>query len=164
MSRFSDHGPPAPQGSPLPAELETVDAMLAGHARRQAVPPGLVERVFDASVGLLPSPRRRAHPSWTPGPLRFPTAWWGRLALAASIGLAFVVAVRTMPLGSPELPPLTHEVELALLDYAGGQEFVLTLGDLQPQLGEVDSLLMTRDMRFRDLAGDLESLAAKLEM
>ena len=46
MDHFSDQSPP---------ELREVEARLAVWARRQPVLPGLADRVFDATVGLLPA-------------------------------------------------------------------------------------------------------------
>jgi len=68
--------------------------------------------------------------------------------MAASIGLAFIVA---STVGSPtRLAALSPDVELVLLDLAG--------------LGDVDHLLITREMTFRDLAGDVAAMAVALDM
>ena len=143
----------------LPAELEAIDAMLAREARRQPVPEGVIERVFNASVGGLP--RRRARVYRLEPPRR--ASLWGRLAIAASIGLAFAVAtsiVRPRPL-------LWPEVELVLLgDTQETQNEIdrLLRGYGESTLGPVEHLLLTRDMTFNDLANDLAMLAADLEM
>jgi hypothetical protein len=138
-----------------PAELREVDAMLAEYARRSPVPAGLADRVFNASAGLLPARRRRDRV------LRLqpvsPVSTWGRLALAASIALAFFVAARVLPFGRPT-PLLSPDVELILLEFAG-------VGDLdEPGYAAVEHLLVTRDMTFRDLTSDLANLVADLEM
>jgi len=39
-----------------PPELRSLDARLARQAGRLRVPPGLIQRVFEASVAGLPSP------------------------------------------------------------------------------------------------------------
>ncbi len=147
-----------------PAELRQVDELLLRYARREPVPAGLVERVFDASVGMLPS-RHQRQPVLRLQPV-ITTSLWGRLAMAASITLAFFVAGRILPMREPS-SLLSPDVELVLLEYAGA-------GDLdvhrrfreleETRYGTVERLLMTRDMTFRDLAGDLANLVADLEM
>ena len=64
----------------------------------------------------------------------------GRLALAASITLAFLVAVRVMPGGDSN--PLAPDVEMVLLEYAGGQR-----GFVDPRFANAEHILMIRDMR-----------------
>jgi hypothetical protein len=147
-----------------PPELRAVDELLGRYAHRQLTPAGLIDRVFDASVGLLPSRRRREHV------LRLQPAitdsLWGRLAMAASIGLAFIVAGRILPTGDP-VSLLSPDVELALLEYAGPAELDVHQRFREVEearYGAVERLLTTRDMRFRDLTGDLANLAADLEM
>ncbi|MHC5008523.1 MAG: hypothetical protein ACYTGF_14325 [Planctomycetota bacterium] len=147
-----------------PAELREVDDLLGRYARREPVPDGLIERVFDASVGMLPARRRRQHPLRLQPVIT--TSLWGRLAMAASIALAFFVAGRILPMREPS-SLLSPDVELVLLEYAGA-------GDLdvsrrfreieEARYGAMERLLVTRDMTFRDLAGDLANLAADLEM
>lgn len=146
-----------------PAELREVDELLGRYARREPVPAGLVERVFDASVGMLPGrprqPALRLQPVIT-------TSLWGRLAMAASIALAFFVAGRILPMREPG-SLLSPDVELVLLDYAGAGDLDVSqrFRELEEaRYGAMERLLVTRDMTFRDLAGDLANLAADLEM
>ena len=80
----------------------------------------------------------------------------GRLALAASIALAFFVAARVMP---PARGVLTRNVEMVLLEYAGGNA-----GFLDPRFAQVEQILMTRDMTFGDLTSELARVAQDLEM
>jgi hypothetical protein len=87
----------ANSAGPLPAEFDrrlvAVDDALARKAGSVSTPRGLNERVYRASVSHLP-----AHPA--DAPLRFPqraaasmrSSAWGRLAVAASVALACVVA------------------------------------------------------------------------
>ncbi len=58
--------------------------------------------------------------------------------------------------------PLSPAAELVLLESAGADLDRLWLDD--PRYGAVESLLVTRDMTFRDLTGDLARLAEDLEM
>ncbi len=148
-----------------PAELREVDELLGRHARGQPVPAGLIDRVFDASVGMLPSRRRRREPALRLQPV-VATFLWGRLALAASIALAFFVAGRIMPMHEPG-SLLSPDVELVLLEFAGAEDLDIyrSFREIEePRYGAVERLLMTRDMTFRDLAGDLANLIADLEM
>ena len=150
-----------------PAELRAVDELLGRYARRQPVPAGLIERVFDASVGLLPSRRRRREPALRIQP-SIGASLWGRLAMAASIGLAFFVAGQIMPMREPS-SLLSPDVELGLLVYAESGDVVVDVHRRFRELeearyGAVERLLVTGDMTFRDLAGDLANLAADLEM
>ena len=139
-----------------PAEFREVQATLAAWARQQPVPLGLEDRVFDASVGRLPV--RRARVARPERVTAFP-AWarlGGRLALAASIALAFFAAARVMPSARR---PLTRNVEMVLLEYAGGNA-----GFLDPRFAQVEQILMTRDMTFGDLTSELARVAQDLEM
>lgn len=146
----------------VPPELREVDELLEWHARQQPVPAGLIDRVFDASVGLLPSRRPRRQPVLRLEPA-ITGSLWGRLAMAASIALAFIVAGRMLPVGGPG-SMLSPGIELV----QGGP------GDLdvhwrfrareEAHYGPVERLGFTQEMSFRDLAGDLANLAADLEM
>ena len=94
------------------------------------------------------------------------TSLWGRLAMAASIALAFFVAGRIMPLREPSTL-LSPDVELVLLEYAEAEDLDVRQrfrGLEEARYGAVERLLVTGDMTFRDLAGDLANLAADLEM
>jgi hypothetical protein len=152
MERFSDQ---------TPTEFREVEARIADWAGRQAVPPGLADRIFDASVGLLPERRGRRLPL-----PRMPRLWslsargglGGRLALAASIALAFLVAVRVSPRPG-DTNRLTPGVETVLLEYAGGQQ-----GFTDSRFAQVEHILMTRDTTFGDLTNDLARVVANLEM
>jgi hypothetical protein len=149
----------------VPPDLREVDELLEWHARQQPVPAGLIDRVFDASVGLLPSHRPRRQPVLRLQPTIMDSLW-SRLAMAASIALAFIVAARMLPVSGPG-SLLSPDVELVQLDYGAP-------GDLdvhwrfrareEAWYGQVERLGFTQEMSFRDLAGDLANLAADLEM
>jgi hypothetical protein len=148
-----------------PGELGEVDGLLERYARRQPVPADLIDRVFEASVGMLPARRRRREPVLRLRPVAT-SSLWGRLALAASIALAFLVAARLMPMREPGAP-LPPDVELVLLEYAGPADLDVPQSfreTVEPRYGSVERLLLTRDMTFRDLAADLAGLVADLEM
>ena len=134
--------------------LRAIEGLLAREAARTGVPPGLARRVYQGSVGGLPvlpkQPRRRPRSGLQPLVLgRF--ALWGRLAMAASIGLAFIVASNVGRVGSrTQLAALSPDVELVLLDLAG--------------LGHADHLWITHEMTFRDLVGDVAAMTVDLDM
>ncbi len=111
MTDHTDHHQnPQPQDHPdltpglLDPELRRLDARLTNQARRLDVPPGLADRVFEASVGHLPARRLR----FTPTPrqtIRIRRQRLGRLALAAGIALAFVLSARMLQSITPTTTP-----------------------------------------------------------
>jgi hypothetical protein len=149
-----------------PSELREVDDLLGRYARRQPTPAGLVDRIYEASVGLLPG-RRRQEPVLVLRPA-FTGSWAGRLAMAASIALAFFVGGRLATESGPGAR-LSPDVEGAWIEYAtaipGDLDVHPRFRELEEsRYGAVERLLVTRDMRFRDLTGDLAHVAADLEM
>jgi len=148
MDHFPDQTPP---------ECRAVEVRLARWARGQPVPSGLARRVFDASVGRLPARRLPRSPMLQMPWLASLPAWrsvGGRLALAASIALAFLIAVRVMPPA-----PFTPDVEMVLLEYDGGHR-----GLVDPRFAQAEHILMIHDMTFGDLTDDLARVGADLEM
>ncbi len=137
----------------LPPDQELEDR-LDEYARRLSVPADLAARVYLASVNLLPG--RLAQP------LRLVTVRrvgaWGRLAMAASIALAFAAGLRL--LGTGDRAPLSPDLEMALLEYAGAG----LVDTADPHVTAVERLLVTRTMTYRDLEGDVASLAQDLDM
>jgi hypothetical protein len=151
MERYSEQTPP---------EFREVEARLSDWAARQRPPAGLADRVFDASVGLLPARRRPRRPRLQVPRLTSFSLWsgvGGRLALAASIALAFLVAIRVSPRPG-QSDRLTPDVETALLEYAGQAGFA------DPRFATVEHILTTRDITFGDLTSDLARVVADLEM
>ncbi len=100
-----------PSEAHLPSELRVTDELLAQMVAREPVPAGLNERIFRASVTALPA-RLRLHRATRhaapagPRRLQFHRPVWGQLAMAASIGIAFVVAVWF--LAQPGVQPGSH--------------------------------------------------------
>ncbi len=158
MSQETDLSGPGGH-APGDRELEQLAALLSAYARGRPVRPGLVGRVYRASAELLPGRREAAGrvlrlPRFNLGSL------WGRVAMAACIGLVFVLAARFM--AQKPRPLLSPEAELVLVGYAGSTGGLLD-GDAGGALGRVEHLLVTRDMTFADLRSDLAIIAADLE-
>ncbi len=131
-----------------------LEERLEEYARQQSVPADLAARVYQASVNLLPGRRIQ--------PLRLVTVRrvgaWGRLALAASIALSFAAGLRLLGTGAGA--PLSPDAEMALLAFASTGPEVRT----DPRITAVERLLVTRNMTYRDLEGDVANLARDLDM
>lgn len=112
MTHRPDHpanDPAERRAAPLPPDLGDVAAidtllgdLLAGElvAGPLKAPAGLRERVFEASVGHLPAPAPLVFTTTASRTWRSRFAGAGRLALAASVGLAALVAISPGPSGS----------------------------------------------------------------
>jgi hypothetical protein len=153
---------PLPEG--FEPELRAIDALLGDHAAEADVPVGLAQRVFEASVGDLPAgprrPRREAAPGparpWRALPLTTQRQWRGGLALAASLGLAFVIAAVYVSRPAGEVPtPSSLDTALAF--------------DIDWPLEEVDRevgyLLETADLvSEEDVTGEIGGLFPELDL
>ena len=133
-----------------------LEARLQELARRQQVPVDLAERVYRASVGLLPGRRVLPLPARLIAVRR--VAVWGRLAMAASITLVAVAGLRLLVPGA--MGPASSDREIALLEHAAARPSFLD----DPRIVEVQQLLVTRDMTIGDLEGDFAHLANDLGM
>ncbi len=173
MNPYPDHL--ADPRDPLPAEfgpeLGRVDDAVAQAASGAPLPAGLADRVFEASVArmprslLRPATLRPAARRWAgTAPVR--SSRWSRLAMAASVALAFGVASWLV---RPPVPSTSPQNRRLLADSRTGDilapDVVWLL--MQPAAEgdpEVASLLDTEDMTFDDLAGELAMLVSRLEM
>jgi hypothetical protein len=160
--RFPVDGPgPLPPG--VEPELREVDDLLSREAKQAEVPAGLADRIFSASVGDLPRPAVRRRPA----PVvhvarrsllsRFGPAgqWRGYAAMAASLGLAFVLASVFMrgPASQPDLRLTSYEVVFA------NAEEVLNADPLGAFDHEVSHILETGGWSSSDeVAGELEAI------
>jgi hypothetical protein len=143
---------------PLQAELERIDALLAEALRRPATPRGLVERVLAASAALAPRPALA-------GPWRIDVlsarsrraAMWGRLALAASVALAFLIA-RPL-LSDSNSTPLSGSAIL-VMSRAGADDLTPALRVLESARDEAAYFesLGIFDVRTGDLLNDLAAM------
>lgn len=167
----------------LPAEFDRhlveLDRKLSRNAASEPTPTGLAERVYRASVSLLPG--RVQHDR-----LRFSrrvrTPVWGQLAMAASVAVAFVVAAwfhsstilpgdseQGLAQHSPTLPeertadtgerrsPHEHEQHLSRRAELLSPEALRLLFD-----GGSDYLLDTRDLTHAEAVDDLHRLYERL--
>jgi hypothetical protein len=162
-------GPASSRGEPLPQgfepELRAIDDLLRRHAAEAEVPPGLARRVFAASVDELSARRRRPRREAAPEPARhrlaFPVSarrqWRGGLALAASLGLAFVIAaVYLSGSGADATPPPSSLAEALAFDIDW------QVADVDR---EVDYLLETAAlMSEADVTGELDGLFPELDL
>jgi hypothetical protein len=179
MTLHSEHSPnhrfPRRGVDPLPGdlfepELREIDAQLRRVAAQAAeeMPADLSDRVFAASVGLLP--RSPAHLVTTARRDRvrvrrlISRPWAGRLAMAASLAFAFGVCslfVRA-PLGPPMNARGDRDGEILLAAYTN----VLSEQPDEQELGhEMSYLLETGALSsYDELTGEMEALIAELEM
>ncbi len=161
----ADMEPAAGQGglraAPDLQEDPHVEALLAAHARRHQVPPGLAGRVYEASVGHLPVQRPRRARIFRLEPVRS-ASLWGRLALAAAVAMAFGVAVQVL---QPK-QLLSPHAELALWEYAQTPDLGLaTVIDFEHEgFSAMESMLVTRDMTYTDLDRETDDLATQFGM
>ncbi len=153
VSHNPDSFDPESMARDVSPDLQAVDTLLGRHARSLRVPAGLIDRVFHASVGLLPA---RVH---TPqieviATIGIRHSWWSRAALAASIAMACTVSLRIVPL--PSLQQLVSGIDTQIQPVYR-QVVGRTLNDME-------YLLATREMTIDDLDMDLVWLAADLDM
>lgn len=153
MSPNQDSFDPESMARDVSPDLQAVDTMLGRQARSLRVPAGLIDRVFYASVGLLPG---RAHTPQIDVVARIGSrhSWWSRAALAASIGMACTVSLRIVPL--PSLQQLVAGIDSQIQPVY--YEVVGTT------LNDMDHLLVTREMTIDDLDMELALLTADLDM
>lgn len=153
---------------PLPVEFEpdlrAIDALLRQHAEEAGIPAGLADRVFDASAAELPRPQvaprrgpalKPALPWWT---WRMPSRrpWRGGLAMAASLGLAFIVAA--IYLSKP-----SHAVEgPSGLEAALAVDIEWSLEELDREVGYLleTAVLISED----DVTGEIGGLFPELDL
>ncbi len=173
MNPYPDHL--ADPRDPLPAdfgpELGRVDDAVAHAATGAPLPAGLADRVFEASAApmtrlqLRPPTLRPAVRRWAgTAPVR--GCRWSRLALAASVALAFGVASQLVRPPAPSASPENREwlVVASPTDVLAPDVVWLLMQPAAEGDTEVASLLVTEDMTFDDLAGELAMLVALLEM
>ena len=153
MSRDPSSFDPESTARDLSPQLQAVDDMLGRQAGRLQVPAGLIDRVYQASVGFLPG-RVQSPQIEVVARIGLRHSWWSRAALAASIALACTASLRVVH--TPTLPQLVWGIDTQIQPVY--REVVgRTLNDME-------HLLVTRDMTVEDLDVELALLAADLEM
>jgi hypothetical protein len=156
----------APDETPLPAELRSIDARLARVARRSAVPRGLADRVFAASVSDLPTPAlisiAEAQPAW-----RRPSIL-GRVAVAAAITVtAMVTAPAFHSAGSgsamaftlAETAPTGSEVLLVALTNESAPLELWASANSDPDVASI----VSSGVSFDDLAREMAEMQALMD-
>jgi hypothetical protein len=149
MNQRSSH----PESHEHPAgdrELQRLETTLHEAGGAWPVPVGLAERVYEASVSRLPRRRLRLV-----GTSRAPihTRLSGRLAMAASLGMAFVVAAWFM-----QVPLQAPDGRVVSAPSAGGT--IQLAADRQMQLEYWGELLEP----FNDETSDMESFMAVADL
>jgi hypothetical protein len=154
---------------PLPGrferELQEIDDLVGRAAAGMHVPSGLAERIFQASVDrLIGSPR--SLPLEPVARWRFRAAGLSRLALAASLALAFIIAAQFVQ--TPGRPitnvvmasDTSSDVEWLLVDRPENwsSEGSRSLIEFESDPNAVESILETRDLSFDELSRDLSNL------
>lgn len=134
-------------------DLQAVDTMLGRQARSLRVPAGLIDRVFHASVVLLPG-RAQSPQIEVVARIGLRHSWWSRAALAASIAMACTVSLRIVPL--PSLHNLVEGIDTQIQPV-----YRQVVGST---LSDMEHLLVTREMTLDDLDMDMALLAADLDM
>jgi hypothetical protein len=159
---------------PLPdhfePDLTRIDARLMQESERMTVPPGLAGRVFQASVGRLPSMHLRLVPTETQVAAGRRLSWrrqtWGRVALAASVGLAGAVALRMLQAPAvigPEPVALLPAPELDFVDpmALSMDSEQLLLGFMSDQPSDLSYLTFGR-VTLDDLNSEMVNMLAEL--
>lgn len=149
------HPEPGPLPAEIPPQLQSVDMQLQREARRLGMPKGLANRVFDASVVLLPGRFRTPHVEILATlTSSSPTSKWGQLAMAASLGLVAFISFEASQ--SPKMPQLIAGIDTVIKPY-----YNEVVGET---ISDMDYLLVTRDVTFDDLDMEFAILAADLDM
>lgn len=159
--RRLQHPEPGPLPAEIPPQLQSVDMQLQREARRLGVPQALAGRVFDASVVLLPGRARTPQievlatiSNIGSGLGSSSASMWGRIAMAASLGLVAMIAFDVSR--SPNLPQLVAGIDTAVQ---------LTYHEVVGKtISDMDHLLVTRDVTYDDLDMEFTYLAADLDM
>jgi hypothetical protein len=172
---------------PLPVEFESllvdVDALARRMAAASDVPPSLGDRVHQASVHLLPGAtlpltgeRRRPVTAWSQR-----RAIIGRLSLAASVGLACLVASQLNTTTTSTTPPSSGEpgvIVASIKPLSTAEEWLLVdrVNDMTPNGGArlvefemprptaIDGLVEVSALSLDQLASDMRELEISLEM
>ena len=169
---------------PLPVDFERelveVDALAHSAAGSSDVPVALADRVYRGSVHLLPGASlpliatRRTAPTWAQ---RHATI--GRLSLAASVGLACLVATQLHT--TTTITPANEEpamIVASIKPLSTAEEWLLVdrVNDMTPNGGDrlvefetprptaIDGLVEVSALSLDQLASDMHDLETSLEM
>lgn len=182
MARMNNSTSNSPE--PLPdsfeSDLRRLDARLTQEARHCDLPPGLAGRVFEASVGQLPSSGYQFEIIPTPSRAR-KTALrrqnWSRVAIAASLLMAFTLSARMLLNQSPPalvdpiaqgteelIQPSLLNTQLASyrIDLPLTHDTVSLLFDFASNGDEDTSYLSLPDITFEGLHNELANIITSL--
>ncbi len=158
MSPFRPQpGRPEPLPAHYEAELRRIDHLLAAESQRFPTPRGLADAVYDATVGFIWERQTPMRLLAADRRLRRATSW-GRLSMAAALGLACGVALMFVraPVQLQSQPvlagALSTEAELLLFEQPWNND-----------LRGVDYLIETRDLTIDDLFNDIALMTRELE-
>lgn len=174
---LSNPKPPEPLPGETDLQLRQLDARLTRDAHRNDIPSGMAGRVFDASVGHLPD-RRLRFPDESASVLNNSSTrrrqYWGRMALAASVAVAFGVSWQMFThsgnglLEQPQVAISNHPESVSLI---GENVFVnavaLSLDTEQVLLDFTSanandySYLATRELTLSQLTEEMDNLFAE---
>ena len=159
--RFPEHG-----AGPLPShfepELRDLDGLLREQARRVDLPTGLCDRIYRASVAALP---QRPQPEQRPRRAirrEAVTRWRGRLAVAASLGLAFVLAAVLVE--PPTAPPAGIAATGAELYLDRAEWFGEEPRELEEWTVAYELDAFALRASYDDFTGEIEAMIADFEM
>lgn len=147
-------------------ELRRLDERIAETVADEQTPAGLVDRVYAASVEQLPMRNRRPRQRAT---VDRGHALMGRLALAASLGLAFMVAALVLRTPTTEPAPI-NDVEVVPIAKTTdcctplSQEALLVLaGWSEEDEAGVAYLVDTHGTTLADVTDELERVTYEYE-
>ena len=179
MTDLNAHNSRPPENLPgsLEPELKRLDARLTRDAGHLDLPPGLADRVFEASVGRLPAQRYRFQTVETISTSRrlvLRRQVWARVALAASLAVAFVMSAQILMKTSSPVEPdvfagITEPLEILIPEMSpvSDDRFVVLQRDAEQLLfalaaGGMDDfsyMAMTREITLDDLNDEFAALS-----
>ncbi|MCZ6836196.1 MAG: hypothetical protein O7G85_10515 [Planctomycetota bacterium] len=166
----------------LEPDLRRLDARLTHELRSMPIPPGLADRVYEASAGHLAPPRLQLSPTGGESPMRLVRVrrqWWGRVAMAASLFLVVGVSWNLMNQSStpisnehallvtpetPRLIPPSNPIQDLTNTYVlsvDTEQLLLELASTDPG-NDMSYLALTRDITLSDIMDDFINVLSEL--
>lgn len=153
----------------LPEDLRLLDEQLWGAASSSRVPSGMADRVFQASVEHLPG-RRVTRPMLRLAGTRANrrvASWRSRLAMAASLGMAFVATALflSVPGGvQPEMATVAVQANADVSDPSGDSidDCFALLASLDSDTLDAEAYLDVMRSDLTDFANEADQLTDRL--